>query len=114
MKNIKLLRVTNDYTQLKVQMETGISQSMLSKYESGDLIPTTENLMILADFYNTSLDYLMDRTAKRKNTLQKNKYIFSEFISNARQYPLLTGAMRAKADIAVSNNCLWQNTAPLT
>ena len=46
MKNIKLLRVTNDYTQLKVQMETGISQSMLSKYESGDLIPTTENLMI--------------------------------------------------------------------
>lgn len=66
MKNIKLLRVTNDYTQLKVQMETGISQSMLSKYESGDLIPTTENLMILADFYNTSLDYLMDRTAKKE------------------------------------------------
>ena len=66
MKNIKLLRVTNDYTQLKVQMETGISQSMLSKYERGDLIPTTENLMILADFYNTSLDYLMDRTAKKE------------------------------------------------
>lgn len=66
MKNIKLLRVTNDYTQLKVQMETGISQSTLSKYESGDLIPTTENLMILADFYNASLDYLMDRTAKKE------------------------------------------------
>ncbi len=62
MKNIKLIRVINDYTQLKVQMETGISQSMLSKYENGDLLPTTENLMILADFYNTSLDYLMDLT----------------------------------------------------
>ena len=62
MKNIKLIRVINDYTQLKVQMETGISQSMLSKYENGDLLPTTENLMILAQFYNTSLDYLTDLT----------------------------------------------------
>lgn len=74
MKNIKLMRVTNDYTQLKLQMETGISQSMLSKYESGDLIPTTENLMILADFYNTSLDFLMDRTdIKEPYPLKKNK-----------------------------------------
>lgn len=74
MKNIKLMRVTNDYTQLKLQMETGISQSMLSKYESGDLIPTTENLMILADFYNTSLDLLMDRTDKKEPyPLKKNK-----------------------------------------
>ena len=74
MKNIKLMRVTNDYTQLTLQMETGISQSMLSKYESGDLIPTTENLMILADFYNTSLDFLMDRTDKKEPyPLKKNK-----------------------------------------
>ena len=44
MKNIKLIRVTKDYTQLKVQMDTGISQSTLSKYECGELLPTTENL----------------------------------------------------------------------
>ena len=66
MKNIKLIRVTKDYTQLKVQMDTGISQSTLSKYESGDIIPTTDNLMILADYYKTSLDFLMDRTDERK------------------------------------------------
>ncbi|MBQ7295367.1 MAG: helix-turn-helix transcriptional regulator [Clostridia bacterium] len=66
MKNIKLIRVLNEYTQLKVQMETGISQSILSKYERGDLMPTTENLIILADFYKTSLDYLMDRTDEVK------------------------------------------------
>lgn len=62
MKNIKLIRVTKDYTQLKVQMDTGISQSVLSKYERGDLIPTSENLLILAKYYNTSLDFLMDLT----------------------------------------------------
>ena len=66
MKNLKLIRVTKDYTQLKVQMETGISQSTLSKYESGDAIPTTDNLMILAAYYKTSMDFLMDRTDERK------------------------------------------------
>lgn len=62
MKNLKLMRVIHDFTQLKVQMETGISQSTLSKYETGELLPTTENLLILAQFYHTSLDYLMDLT----------------------------------------------------
>lgn len=66
MKNLKLIRVTNDYTQLKVQMDTGISQSMLSKYENGELLPTTENLIILAKYYNTSLDYLMDLTDEKE------------------------------------------------
>lgn len=66
MKNLKLIRVTKDFTQLKVQMDTGISQSTLSKYESGDAIPTTDNLIILASYYKTSLDFLMDLTDERK------------------------------------------------
>ncbi len=73
MKNIKLIRVINDYTQLKVQMETGIPQSMISKYETGELMPTAENLMILARFYNTSLDFLMDLTDEQKPYPPKNK-----------------------------------------
>ena len=40
MKNIKLLRVTNELTQLNVQIETGIDQSILSKYERGEYMPT--------------------------------------------------------------------------
>lgn len=66
MKNMKLVRVTKGYTQIKVQMNTGISQSTLSKYESGDAVPTVDNLMILAKYYNTSLDYLMDLTDERR------------------------------------------------
>lgn len=73
MKNIKLIRVINEYTQLKVQMETGIPQSMISKYEKGDLMPTAENLMILAKFYNTSLDFLMDLTDERTPYPPKSK-----------------------------------------
>ena len=66
MKNIKKIRLLKEYTQIKVQMQTGINQSMLSKYETGEILPKTENLIILADFYNTSIDYLMDRTDETK------------------------------------------------
>ena len=75
MNNIKMIRVTRDYTQVKVQMDTGISQSMLSKYESGDVLPTTENLIILAKYYNTSLDYLMDLTDETKPYPPKHKIV---------------------------------------
>ena len=68
MKNMKFIRVSRDITQLKVQMDTGISQSTISKYETGESIPTVENLMLLADYYKVSLDYLMDRTKDPKLT----------------------------------------------
>lgn len=73
MKNIKLARVIHDYTQVKVQMDTGISQSTLSKYECGEAIPTVENLMILAEYYHTSMDYLMDLTDEPKAYPKKRK-----------------------------------------
>lgn len=62
MKNIKLVRVTRDITQLRVQMDTGISQSTISKYETGEVLPTIENLIILSKYYNTNIDYLVDLT----------------------------------------------------
>ena len=73
MKNLKLIRVIKDYTQLKVQMETGISQSVLSKYECGELMPTSENLIILAKFYGTSVDFLLDLTDNQTPYSQKAK-----------------------------------------
>lgn len=72
MRNIKLIRVIKDYTQLKVQMDTGISQSTLSKYECGDLVPTTDNLLILSKYYNTSVDFLLDLTDERSPYPTKN------------------------------------------
>ena len=60
--NLKKLRIQKKKTQLNVQMETGVEQALLSKYESGKRIPPTETLMILADYYNVSMDYIMGRT----------------------------------------------------
>ena len=60
--NLKLLRKNKGYTQIAVQMNTGIEQALLSKFENGDRVPPTETLIKLADFYNVSIDYILCRT----------------------------------------------------
>ena len=60
--NLKLLRKNKGYTQIAVQMKTGIEQALISKYENGERIPPTETLLQLADFYDVSLDYILGRT----------------------------------------------------
>ena len=59
---LKELRLRKKKTQLNVQLETGIEQALLSKYESGKRIPPTETLMTLADYYDVSMAYIMCRT----------------------------------------------------
>ncbi|MBR6785292.1 MAG: helix-turn-helix transcriptional regulator [Clostridia bacterium] len=60
------LRKAKGITQISLQMATGIEQALISKFENGERIPPTETLMILADFYNVSMDYIMCRTEKQE------------------------------------------------
>lgn len=63
--NLKLLRKEKGYTQIMVQMQTGVEQALLSKYENGERVPPTETLVRLADFYGVSVDFILCRTDKR-------------------------------------------------
>ena len=60
--NLRKLRKERGLTQIALQMHTGIEQALLSKYETGERVPPTETLLILADFYDVSLDYILCRT----------------------------------------------------
>ncbi len=60
------LRKERKLTQVALQMQTGVEQALLSKFESGERVPPTETLMKLADFYGVSMDYIMCRTDKRE------------------------------------------------
>lgn len=62
--NLKKLRKARKLTQLSVQMQTGVEQALLSKFENGERIPPTETLITLADFYHVSIDYILCRTDK--------------------------------------------------
>ena len=62
MLNLLRLREKRRLTQVALHIAAGIDQSLLSKYERGERLPSVSDLMILADFLHTSLDFLMDRT----------------------------------------------------
>ena len=62
--NLRKLRKEHNLTQVALQMQTGIEQALLSKFENGERVPPTETLIILADFYNVSIDYILCRTDK--------------------------------------------------
>ena len=60
--NIKNLREDNDIKQKDLAKILNISQNTYSQYETGKIALTAETLIKLADFYNTSVDYLLGRT----------------------------------------------------
>ena len=62
--NLRKLRKERKLTQVALQMHTGIEQALLSKYETGERVPPTDTLLILTDFYNVSIDYILCRTEK--------------------------------------------------
>lgn len=64
-KRIRELREDNDLTQREVAEMLGMSQTGYSKYETGTNDIPTAVLIKLADFYKTSVDYLLGRTNLR-------------------------------------------------
>ena len=49
-------------TQLKLAMDLNISQNTISRYETGEREADYATLIRLADYFNVSLDYLLERT----------------------------------------------------
>ena len=63
---IKDLREDNDLTQNDISKILNISQVAYSYYELGKRSIPIEILSKLADYYNTSVDYLLYRTDEKK------------------------------------------------
>lgn len=63
---IKGIREELGISQVTVSTETGIHQSYLSKYENGSLEPSLEQLGILANYYQVSIDWLLGNPYEKK------------------------------------------------
>lgn len=65
MSRLRELRKERGYTQVKMQMMTGIDQSDYSKIESGKRFYTYEQLRRIALALETSMDYLAGLTDEK-------------------------------------------------
>ncbi|MBQ3518631.1 MAG: helix-turn-helix transcriptional regulator [Clostridia bacterium] len=61
-KNLRAVREDRDLKQKDLAAVLNVSQNTYSQYETGVIALTAEVLIKLSDFYNVSIDYLLDRT----------------------------------------------------
>ena len=62
-KNLRAIREDRDIKQKDIAKYLNVSQNTYSQYETGVISLTAEILIKLADYYNVSIDYLLDRTS---------------------------------------------------
>ncbi|MCI9246771.1 MAG: helix-turn-helix transcriptional regulator [Clostridia bacterium] len=61
---IKEIRETHNYTQAEIAKVLHCTQQTYSRYETGEIMIDAANIMLLADFYHTSVDYLLGLTTQ--------------------------------------------------
>ena len=66
LKRIRDLREDHDLAQSDLALILNISQRAYSHYENGTRKIPTDILIALANYYNCSIDYLLNRTNKKE------------------------------------------------
>ena len=66
LKRLKDLREDHDYTQSYISKLLNMKQQQYSRYEKGEYEIPLESLLKLADYYNVSIDYILNRTNKKE------------------------------------------------
>ena len=103
MLNLKKIREKRGITQIRLSTEIEVSQEAISAYESGKALPSVETLIKLANFLNTSTDYLLGLTDNdlKINDIKKNEYdelisIYSRLNEEAKKDILIYSQIREK------------------
>jgi len=66
MLRLKELRERRHMSQVFLGMELGMNQNTISRYETGAREPSNAELIMIADFFDVSIDYLLGRTDNPK------------------------------------------------
>lgn len=59
---LKELRKEKGISQLRLAIDLNTNQNTISRYETGEREPGIKELISIADYFNVSIDYLLERT----------------------------------------------------
>ena len=63
---LKELRKKKGISQLRLATDLNTTQNTISRYETGEREPGIDELIMIADYFNVSVDYLIGRTENPK------------------------------------------------
>lgn len=69
---IRELRLSRKMTQTALAIAIGYSQNMISKIELETTVPNADLLCKVADYFHTSVDYILYRSDQRYSTANTN------------------------------------------
>ena len=77
--NLKLLRQEYGISQQRLAEAIGVSQPSINKYENHNIEPEIEVLRRMADYFNTSIDYIVGHTDIRRKIEHTDVYHPNQF-----------------------------------
>ena len=76
---LKLLRQEYGISQQRLAEAIGVSQPSINKYENHNIEPEIEVLKRMADFFNTSVDYIIGHTDVRRKIEHTDVFYLNQF-----------------------------------
>lgn len=134
--NLVRLRKQHNLTQLELATKLQYSDKTVSKWETGEIIPSVENLMKICQIYNVSLDDMVkplpdekvNNKVKEKNIDKQNKliisllaimtvwlvatvlFVYANIILDFNAWIIFIWAIPVSAIVAIVFNALWGNS----
>ena len=102
--NLKKLREDASISQKALADAIGVSQQSVNKYENHNIEPDIETLIRIADFFDTSVDYLIGHTSVRRRIEEVRVYELNDHESQViEQYRTLTTKQKACIDVVMES-----------
>ena len=102
--NLKKLREDASISQKAVADAIGVSQQSVNKYENHNIEPDIETLIRIADFFETSVDYLIGHTSVRRRIEEVHVFELNDLESKVmEQYRSLTPKQKACVNVVMES-----------
>ena len=104
LENLKVLRSEFSITQKQLADVIGVSQQSINKYENHNIEPDIETLKRIADYFDTSIDFLVGFSSDRHKTSSSSAQDIShQERSLIRKYRTLAPKEKQSIDLILEN-----------
>lgn len=102
--NLKKLREDASISQKALADAIGVSQQSVNKYENHNIEPDIETLIRIADFFETSVDYLIGHSSVRRRIEEVHVFELNDRESKVmEQYRALTSKQKDCIDVVIDS-----------
>lgn len=104
LKNIRALREEAGISQRQLGEAIGLTQQSINQYENHNIEPDIKTLIAIADYFNTSVDYVVGHTDERRPVERVYPYELNEAESQLLDgYRTLSAKKRSSINQIIEN-----------